>query len=225
MTARDTGPLTQQRVRVGDRLMESVFSATTAAVLVGGYALGCINFGYYLVRMTRNRDVRESGSHGTGATNVGRVLGGGGYLLTLILDAGKGAVAIALAGYFDLSAAGHWAVAFATIAGHVWPVQLRFRGGRGVATWIGTLAMLDPVMLLITAAVTLLALRPIGRFTLAGLVGICVVPIAAFVLARDLQIVIGTTALAAIVLIAHRPHLRRQVSSPNGNSTALHVGP
>lgn len=205
--------------------MESLLSTTTAAVFVAGYALGCINTGYYLVRSLRQRDVRETGSHGTGATNVGRVLGRGGYLLTLLMDAGKGVLAIALARYFDLAASGQWAVAFAAIAGHVWPAQLRFRGGRGVATWIGVLAMLDPALLLITAAVTLIALRPLGRFTLAGLLGICVVPLAAVIMARDLEILLGTTALAAIVLIAHRPHLRRQVSPPDGNSKALHAGP
>jgi len=205
--------------------MEPLFCATTAAVFAAGYALGCLNAGYYLVRLTRRRDVRESGSHGTGATNVGRMLGKGGFVLTLLLDAGKGAAAIALAWQFELGPAAQWAVAFGVVLGHIWPMQLRFCGGRGVATWIGVMAMLDAVLLLVTGIVTLIALRPLGRFTLAGLLGIAIVPIAALVLARDLEVVAGTTALLAIVGIAHRPHLRRQVRSPDGNSNALHVEP
>lgn len=205
--------------------MEPLFCATTAAAVAAGYALGCLNSGYYLVRLAKRRDIRESGSHGTGATNVGRVLGNGGFALTLLLDATKGAAAVALAWQLELGPAAQWATAFSVVLGHIWPAQLRWRGGRGVATWIGAMVLLDPLLLLITAIVTLLALRPLGRFTLAGLLGIAVVPVAALLLARNFETVVGTTALLAVIGIAHRPHLRRQVRYPKGDTNALHVEP
>lgn len=205
--------------------MQPLICATTAGVFAAGYALGCVNFGYYLVRLTRGSDIRDSGSHGTGATNVGRQLGTAGFLTTFVLDAAKGAGAIALAWSFALGPGAQWAVAFGVVLGHIWPIQLRFRGGRGVATWIGALAMLEPLLLAVTAMVTAIALRPLGGFTRAGLLGIATVPVAAVLLDRSFEVVVGTTALLLIVGIAHRPHLRRQVRSPDGDSSALPLEP
>src|SRR5205814_6775520 len=103
------------------------------------YLLGCFAAGYYLVRMRLGEDLRELGSGSVGARNVGRVLGKTGFLLTLLGDFGKGAFAVWAARHFTTN---DHAVALAMIcvvAGHIWPLQLRFRGGKGMATSLGAL--------------------------------------------------------------------------------------
>lgn len=120
------------------------------AVVAIAYLLGSIPFGYLLVRLSKGEDVRASGSGGTGATNVARRAGKRIGVLTLVLDALKGMLAVALARWLlppDTDAY-WWTVAGAGVAvvvGHVFPVWLRFRGGKGVATGLGVFLYLAPL--------------------------------------------------------------------------------
>src|SRR3954471_11257483 len=98
-----------------------------------GYALGCFNTGYYLVRWKTGQDIRQIGSGSCGARNVGRIVGRNGFLLTVAGDVLKGILAIAFA---EVCIGGELAKLVALIAvvvGHVWPIQLKFHGGKGVA--------------------------------------------------------------------------------------------
>src|SRR5438874_3584773 len=119
------------------------------------YLLGSIPFGYILVRVFRGTDVRTSGSGNIGATNVARsspLLG----LATLLLDAGKGFLAVKLVGSFEIE----WAAsaqplyttaavaAFFVVFGHMFPIWLKFRGGKGVATGVGAFLALVPLAIL-----------------------------------------------------------------------------
>ena len=111
-----------------------MFLAKETAIIVGSYLLGCLATGYYLVRWRTGQDLRSLGSGSTGGTNAGRVLGRWGLVLTGLVDILKGAVAVGAALYFRLDA---WAVvlaAAAVVAGHVFPFQLGFHGGRGLET-------------------------------------------------------------------------------------------
>src|SRR5438309_6457363 len=118
-----------------------------------GYLLGSIPFGYLLVRIFRGADVRTTGSGNIGATNVARTspkLG----LVTLLLDAGKGLAAVALVsalfpGIREIS----FVAAFAALCGHIFPVWLRFRGGKGVATALGSFLLLTPKAMLVSPAI------------------------------------------------------------------------
>ena len=111
--------------------------------VIGCYALGCLTAGYYLVRLTAGGDVRAGGTGSTGARNVGRVAGARLAALTLALDCAKGAIAVAVAGAVTDSTAVAAAAMVAVVAGHVYPAQLHFRGGRGLATALGAMAVLD----------------------------------------------------------------------------------
>ena len=118
-------------------------------LLLAAYFLGSIPFGYLIVRAKERTDVRESGSGGTGATNVSRSAGKAAGLLTLLLDAAKGTAAVILARSllapgFDASL---WVVlaGLAAMAGHIFPVWLGFRGGKGVATGLGVFLGLAPL--------------------------------------------------------------------------------
>ena len=111
-------------------------------VIIIAYLLGSIPFGFLIVRATEGADIRLSGSGGTGATNVSRRAGKLAGIGTLLLDAAKGTAAVviakALLGATELDL--YWWVALAAVAvmlGHMFPVWLRFRGGKGVATGVG----------------------------------------------------------------------------------------
>ena len=105
-----------------------------ALAVTGAYLLGCFNTGFYLVRMLTGQDIRSLASGGTGSRNVGRLLGARGFVLTLVVDAGKGAASIWLGRYLDFEPWLLYVVLLAVTAGHVFPVQLAFRGGKGSFT-------------------------------------------------------------------------------------------
>jgi glycerol-3-phosphate acyltransferase PlsY len=131
-----------------------------AAVIVISYVLGSIPFGYLIVRLTAGADVRETGSGGTGATNVSRRAGKVAGVLTLLLDAAKGAAAVMLASWLlNTDYVANWSMACAAIApilGHCFPIWLGFRGGKGVATGVGVFLVLAPAALGCAALVFLL---------------------------------------------------------------------
>jgi len=151
-----------------------------AALVVLGYLAGSIPFGLVLVRMAHGVDVRERGSGNIGATNVARVAGKGLGVLVLALDALKGALPVLLArALVTPGSVVPAAVGLAAFAGHVAPPWLGFRGGKGVATALGVLAVLAPRAALagaVTYALVFVALRisSVGSL-LAGVVALAVV--------------------------------------------------
>lgn len=205
-----------------------------ALVLVIGYLLGSIPFGYLIVRATQGADVRETGSGGTGATNVSRRAGKAAGVLTLILDALKGAGAVAIAksifglpiiasgGYIGSSAdstyAG-WFVALAGIAaivGHIFPAWLRFRGGKGVATGVGVFLMLTPIPVGLAAIVFIVIVASTRYVSLGSVLAAIAIPI--FVLLQHsfirpidpfAPIMSAAVAGAALIVFAHRANISR----------------
>src|SRR6266853_1388159 len=114
-----------------------------ARYALGAYILGCFTTGYYLVRMLHREDIRALGSGNLGAKNVGRILGWKGFAITLLGDCGKGALAVWAAQHFSRDAGPVAVTLLAVVAGHVWPMQLRFHGGKGIATSLGGLLVYD----------------------------------------------------------------------------------
>ncbi|MCM0081835.1 glycerol-3-phosphate acyltransferase [Geomonas sp. Red32] len=186
---------------------------TTALLFLGSYLIGCCTFGYYLVICLTGRDIREMESGNVGSRNVGRVLGAKGFLLTLTGDAGKGMLAVWLARHFFVEPwAGHLALIGAT-CGHIWPVQLRFRGGKGLATLAGGLALLQPALFAATLALCALLYPLLRGTTKAGLMALALSPLLMIAMAKSGMIAPapGETALfallATIVLFAHRSNI------------------
>jgi len=131
------------------------------SLILIAYLLGSIPFGYLIVRVLAGADVRATGSGGTGATNVSRRAGKAAGLITLMLDAVKGAAAIVVTRWMVglplfraaefASARAQWFIAAAAVTvviGHIFPIWLGFRGGKGVATGVGVFAVLAPLPLL-----------------------------------------------------------------------------
>src|SRR4051812_26660843 len=137
---------------------------------VGGYLLGSIPFGYLLVRVFRGADVRATGSGNIGATNVARtspLLG----IVTLLLDAAKGMTAVALVlAVFPQNRALAFVAAFCAIVGHIFPVLLGFRGGKGVATGLGSFLLLTPKAILVAIGIFLAMVAVFRWIALASIV-------------------------------------------------------
>ncbi len=148
-----------------------------AIIIIVAYLLGSIPFGYLIVKLSGGGDVRAVGSGGMGATNVTRRAGKGAGVLTLVLDALKGVAAVALARWLLAPGFGvNWwvaAAALAAIVGHIFPVWLRFRGGKGVATGLGVFVGLSPlavacVLLVFVAVVWYTRYVSLGSMTAAA---------------------------------------------------------
>jgi len=174
--------------------------------LLGGYLLGSIPFGLLLTRWAGLGDIRKVGSGNIGATNVLRTGRKGLALATLLLDGGKGAAAVLLAlpwGLLMMIAAGTGA-----ILGHLFPVWLRFKGGKGVATTLGTLLATD-WRVGIAVCLTWLAVAAISRYSsLAALIAVALGPIYAYFFAPE-PVSVFALLLAVLVWIRHRENIHR----------------
>lgn len=195
--------------------MASAELTTTAAwqggLVLAAYALGCLNTGYYLVRLKTGRDVRTTGSGNAGARNVGRILGKTGFVLTLAGDLLKGVIAVILAKVLQGAPATIALACAAVVAGHLWPVQLGFRGGKGAATGCGVILALEPVttgILLIVCGLLRLVLR---RSSLGAMIAFAVGPLVAYLLGRASFVVAGFAGVAALVVISHLGNLKSEV--------------
>ena len=203
-----------------------------AAVIGIAYLLGSIPFGYLIVRAIQGADVRETGSGGTGATNVLRRAGKAAGAVTLILDALKGAGAVAIAKVVlglpifggeigPLLQNGQWwvaAAAIAVIVGHIFPVWLRFRGGKGVATGVGVFLMLAPIAVAMAAAVFVVVVTSTRYVSLGSILAAVAIPL--FVLLQHLfvrpveslaPILSAAVMGAALIMFAHRENIRRLI--------------
>ncbi|RWP79567.1 glycerol-3-phosphate 1-O-acyltransferase PlsY [Mesorhizobium sp.] len=181
--------------------------------LVFGYLLGSIPFGLLITRAAGLGDVRNIGSGNIGATNVLRTGNKGLAAATLLLDALKGTAAVLIAGHFAPEL-GPWA-GLGAFFGHLFPVWLGFKGGKGVATYLGVLIALAWQVALIFAVVWL-AVAFLFRFSsLAALTAAVVVPIALHVLSTP-EIAGLFALMSLIVIIKHRANIARLLAGTEG---------
>jgi glycerol-3-phosphate acyltransferase PlsY len=184
--------------------------------LVGGYLLGSIPFGVIATRLGGAGDVRSIGSGNIGATNVLRTGRKDLALITLLGDGGKGAVAVLLAwlavqpdGTPEQEAVLTSLAAGAAFLGHLFPVWLRFKGGKGVATFLGTmLAAAWPVGLI--AGATWLVVAFVFRMSsLAALVAVAVAPAVVLLVGRPHAVALLALFMALLVFVRHAENIRR----------------
>lgn len=180
-------------------------SATLLALAVG-YLLGSIPFGLLLTRLAGKGDIREIGSGNIGATNVLRTGAKGLAAATLLLDALKGAAAVLIAQRVWPDAT-YYAAAGALV-GHLYPVWLRFKGGKGVATLLGILAPLFWQAALVYAVVWLGLLILLRISSVAGMAAAVSAPITAAIFAR-FALVPMLLAFALLIIWKHQENIRR----------------
>ncbi len=183
-----------------------------------GYLLGSIPFGFLIVKLREGRDIRAAGSGNIGAANVTREVGTAAGALTLLLDAAKGYLAVALVARLTGESA-LWMVvaAVAAVLGHLFPVWIGFRGGRGVATGAGVLLPIcwkAVVAALVIWALVVLFWRYVS---LASMVAAAALPPLTYLLyapghAPPRVVSLGVTLAAVLILVRHRPNLQRLIA-------------
>ena len=197
------------------RLLETpeatMFRFMILLVAAFGYLLGSIPFGLLLTRAAGLGDIRKVGSGNIGATNVLRTGRKGLALATLLLDGAKGAVAV-LAGYALAGAWGVVAGGLGAIFGHLFPVWLGFRGGKGVATGFGVLIAADPVAG-VTAGAVWVAVAALTRLSSAGaLSAFFAAPLLMWAYGAHPAKILLTIAVASLVWIRHRANIARLIA-------------
>jgi len=185
---------------------------TTLGAVAVGYLLGSIPFAFLLTRRWARLDIRRAGSGNVGAANVLRTTGVAAGVMVMLLDVAKGAGSVMVAERFSVGNAAPAAAGLAAIVGHIYPVWLRFRGGKGVATACGvfsvlTPAALGPVVALFVATVWFTRYISLGSVLASVALG----PVA-YALHAPMPFVAGAAAAAAVIVFRHRSNLVRLVA-------------
>lgn len=180
-------------------------------VIAACYLLGAIPFGYLIYRNKTGRDIRGEGSGNIGATNVARLAGKTAGIVTLALDAGKGYLAVMLAVWF-IPAAPEWksAAAVAVLVGHMFPVFLGFKGGKGVAAALGAFAALAPWGVLAALAAFIAVVGGTRYVSLGSMISAVMFPLAAWVFYHPpLAQNVGDSVAAALIVYKHKGNIDR----------------
>lgn len=196
-------------------------------VAVVTYLLGSIPFGYLLVRIFRGEDIRQSGSGNIGATNVVRSGAKGLGIATLVLDALKGAIAVGLAAFLAASKFNFCETSFLpwfchdpsrlmslaalfAVLGHVFPVWLRFKGGKGVATALGVFCVLFPKVILVSLVIFILVVAITRYVSLGSILGAIAFPVVAyFMQSADWPSLLLASGVSLIIVLKHHQNIRR----------------
>src|SRR5467141_382974 len=195
----------------------SKISPALLSIPAAAYLLGSIPFGLLLTRLFGGGDVRKSGSGNIGATNVARVAGALPGILTLLFDVAKGAAAVWLAGRVsNESATWMMIAALATLLGHCFPIWLKFRGGKGVATAAGAFLALCPAALLGSVILFLLVAFFWRYISLASISAAASMPLLIYILwaphhAPPPIVTFGALAAAGIIIYKHDGNIQRLV--------------
>jgi len=184
--------------------------------LTTAYLLGSIPFGYLLVRFVRQEDVRDTGSGNIGATNVARAGGTVLGIFTLILDALKGFIAVFLVMQFAPNTAQGpstlaISAAVAAVVGHVFPIWLRFRGGKGIATALGVFIALVPLVALSSVGVFALIVATTRLVSLGSIIAAVSIPFLAILLVphRSTALLVGLSFISLLSIAKHHANIVR----------------
>lgn len=174
------------------------------------YLLGAIPFGYLLVKWTTGVDVRTGGSGNIGATNVLRTTGPMTGIATLLLDIGKGYLAVWIAGRLtDHNVIAMSVAALAVMAGHAYPVFLHFKGGKAVASFVGAFLCLTPLALGAVLVVFVVMVAWTRHISVGSLVGALTFPLAVWLMEKNLMLVAAGAIAGAFIIYKHRSNLQR----------------
>lgn len=181
----------------------------TFLALVAAYLLGSISFGLLAGKLLKGIDIRQFGSGNAGTTNILRTLGTGPAILVLLLDAGKGFTAVLLAQALTGNPPVMMLAGVTAVLGHNWPLFHRFKGGRGIATSIGILLGLAPLVILIATAIGVLIIAITRYVSLGSIVGASLIPIFMIIFGHDISYIIFGVALAVLAVWRHWENITR----------------
>jgi len=172
------------------------------------YALGCISTGYYLVKFFASIDIKSIGSKSTGATNVGRILGKKWFFITVIIDILKGFLIAMLCKYFMYNDVQSLLYLIALVFGHIWPIQLKFHGGKGIAVLLSFIFLWNFYMFIGFTIILLVLYLILKNFTISGLISLVFFPIFSLFNHFDFKTALLLNLLIVIIYYAHRENIK-----------------
>jgi glycerol-3-phosphate acyltransferase PlsY len=182
----------------------------TLLAAVIAYLLGAIPFGYLLVKWTTGADVRTGGSGNIGATNVLRTTGRVAGIGTLLLDIGKGYLAVWIAGRLsDHGVTAMCVAALAVMAGHAYPVFLHFKGGKAMASFVGAFLCLTPLALGSVLVVFVVVVAWTRFISMGSVVGAATFPLAVWLMQKDLTMLAAGLIAGAFIIYKHSSNIQR----------------
>lgn len=199
--------------------------------LILAYLLGSIPFGFLIVKITSGSDIRETGSGGTGATNVTRKAGKGVGVVTLLLDALKGGAAVWVARWLTDEAGTSWVVAGAgvlAVVGHCFPVWLKFKAGKGVATGLGVFLAIVPWAVMAAVIVFVVVVWRTRFISLGSILAAAFVPLWVWAMHTWLEpisnfapIIAALCASSAIIIAKHHENIGRLIAGTESKFGAV----
>ena len=178
-------------------------------LVVAAYAIGGIPFAFLLARLLGGTDVRYSGSGNIGTANVLRTTGASVALAVLALDLSKGYVVVFAARALGFDAVAQGAVAAAVVTGHMFPVWLKFRGGKGVATACGAFTVLVPTAALGATVIFVVGVWLTRYVSVGSMSAALSLPPLTYLTGASPAVVVSALGVATLVLLRHRPNVRR----------------
>ncbi len=185
------------------------FSVYSVALIVISYLLGSVPVGLIVAKLLKGADPRSSGSGNIGATNINRTLGKGAGIITLLGDMGKGAAPVFYAIYYVGGADLISLVALATVLGHIFPLYLGFKGGKGVATALGVLIVVSPLAALICAVVFGVIVFFTRYVSLGSMYAAVTMPLALALVPGKLYFVPVSVFIAMLIVFKHKDNIKR----------------
>ncbi|SHE37635.1 glycerol-3-phosphate acyltransferase PlsY [Caldanaerobius fijiensis DSM 17918] len=180
--------------------------------LISSYVIGGFNSAYYIGKLWGIDDIRKYGSGNPGTTNVLRILGKTAALLTLLFDVAKGVVAVLLGLLLFKSSGVAILCGIAVILGHNYPIQLGFKGGKGIATSIGVIFLLSPVAAIYSLLIGIIVIIITKYVSLGSIVGSILFPIFVAIFHGSWQYVLFGVVMALMAVYRHRANIGRLIS-------------
>lgn len=189
--------------------------------IVVGYLLGSIPFAYIAGRLKKGVDIRQVGGGNLGALNTLREIGLLPGLAVLIADIAKGSLTVLIAQWLDLSLIWIFVAGFACVVGHVWPVFLKFKGGRGAATTIGVFLGLVPTEAAISLAIIVIIIIVTSNFRLAITIGLAFLPLIVWQLNGSVMLIAYSLALPVFLVIRNLTSFREPASNTGSKKNLI----
>lgn len=175
------------------------------------YFIGCIMFGYIIGRWYGKIDIRKEGSGNVGARNIGRSLNKTAFVATFLGDASKGAAVILLGRLLGFSEEMQLVGFLLVLIGHIWPITLSFKGGKGISSFLGGIIAFEPTVtfvILVSFAITYPFFR---SFTMSGLLSLCILPVYFFIETYSYTSIAIIALTIITILFAHRTNIKERV--------------
>ena len=192
---------------------EILLISTELAVIVISYLLGCICFAYYASSIVHKKDIRTIGSGNPGSTNIGRQFGVLWFIPVLLLDALKGFIVVIFVNHFEFAMWVKSGSILAVIVGHIWPVQLSFNGGKGLATVMGVALGFNYFIVLGCAIIAAIFYIGISRSNAGLMVSVLFGPIFVWILGYSYHEIITFMIIVVVVIFAHRSNIESFLKS------------